>query len=63
MCFSLLLPNNLILSKEIKVLLFELLLQTENTDVPTSVTGDLGSRCFGILNDGIETSVLSTAKT
>lgn len=62
MCFSPLLPNGLTLSKEIKVLLFELLLQTEKTDVPTSVTGDPGGRCFGNLNDGVETSVFSSAK-
>lgn len=41
--------NNLTLSKKIKVLLFELLLETENTDVPTSLRGDPGSGCFGIL--------------
>lgn len=30
-------------------MLFELLLQTENTDVPTSVTGDLEAGALGFL--------------
>lgn len=47
-CFSPSLPNNFTL----RVLIFEPLLQILSINVPKSVTGNFGSRCFGILNDG-----------